>query len=108
MNTMIAGRAGGIQLEVTYPSSQEIELHRQWLQVLGDNPPIVYSGSLERVDFGEERDTKGFYLVELDETLALFEEGRKLLNECSKELEEAEGSLRKLTVEEAEQSNDES
>ncbi len=45
---------------------------------------------------------------ELDETLALFEEGRKLLNECSKELEEAEGSLRKLTVEEAEQSNDES
>ncbi len=45
---------------------------------------------------------------ELDETLALFEEGRKLLDECSKELEEAEGSLRKLTVEEAEQSNDES
>ena len=45
---------------------------------------------------------------ELDETLALFEEGRKLLNECSKELEEAEGRLRKLTVEEAEQSNDES
>ena len=45
---------------------------------------------------------------ELDETLALFEEGRKLLSECSKELEDAEGSLRKLTVEEAEQSNDES
>ena len=45
---------------------------------------------------------------ELDETLALFEEGRKLLSECNKELEEAEGSLRKLTVEEAEQSNDES
>lgn len=45
---------------------------------------------------------------ELDETLALFEEGRKLLSECSKELEEAEGNLRKLTVEEAEQSNDES
>lgn len=45
---------------------------------------------------------------ELDETLALFEVGRKLLNECSKELEEAEGSLCKLTVEEAEQSNDES
>lgn len=45
---------------------------------------------------------------ELDETLALFEEGRKLLGECNKELEEAEGSLRQLTVEEAEQSNDES
>jgi len=43
---------------------------------------------------------------ELEETLALFEEGKKLLTECSGELTNAEGSLRKLTVEEAEQSND--
>jgi len=43
---------------------------------------------------------------ELEETLALFEEGKKLLTECSGELTKAEGSLRKLTVEEAEQSND--
>jgi exonuclease SbcD len=35
-------------------------------QVLNDNPPVVYAGSLERIDFGEERDAKGFVLVELD------------------------------------------
>ncbi len=31
----------------------------------GDYPAIVYSGSLERVDFGEEREDKGFVSVEL-------------------------------------------
>jgi len=38
-------------------------IHRH--QVLSQNPPVVYAGSLERLDFGEEEDDKGFYLVEI-------------------------------------------
>ena len=36
-NTMALGVADGIQLEVTYPSSQEDKLHRQWIDILGDD-----------------------------------------------------------------------
>ncbi len=43
-------------------------IHRH--QVLGHTPDgkpnVVYAGSLERVDFGEEKDEKGFCIVELD------------------------------------------
>ena len=35
-------------------------------QVLSENPPVVYAGSLERVDFGEENDEKGFYVVDIE------------------------------------------
>jgi len=34
----------------------------------GNNVPVVYSGSLERVDFGEENDDKGFVWVEIKGT----------------------------------------
>ena len=39
-------------------------VHRH--QVLGRNPLMVYSGSLQRVDFGEEKDDKGFCVIDLD------------------------------------------
>ncbi len=35
-------------------------------QVLSTEPPVVYSGSLERVDFSEEDDEKGFCLIEIE------------------------------------------
>lgn len=39
-------------------------IHRH--QSLGDNPPIVYAGSIERLDFGERNEEKGCVLVELE------------------------------------------
>jgi exonuclease SbcD len=39
----------------------------------GGAPPVVYSGSLERIDFGEEREAKGFCWVELERGAARWE-----------------------------------
>jgi exonuclease SbcD len=40
-------------------------IHRH--QVLQQQPPpVVYAGSLERVNFGEEADDKGFYVVDIE------------------------------------------
>ena len=48
--------------ELEYVALGHIHKH----QVLSHDPLAVYSGSLQRVDFGEERDEKGFCVVELD------------------------------------------
>ncbi|MFC1935140.1 exonuclease SbcCD subunit D [Chloroflexota bacterium] len=39
-------------------------IHRH--QVLHNNPPVVYAGSLQRLDFGDEEDEKGFYIVDIE------------------------------------------
>ncbi len=52
---------------VAHPAFDYIALgHIHKHQVLKENPPVVYAGSLERLDFSEAEDDKGFYLVEIE------------------------------------------
>ena len=41
-------------------------IHRHQDLNLGQQPPVVYAGSIERIDFGEEREDKGFVWAEID------------------------------------------
>jgi len=47
---------------VDYVAMGHIHKH----QSLGTHPPVVYPGSIERIDFGEEHEDKGCVLVELE------------------------------------------
>jgi exonuclease SbcD len=40
-------------------------IHRHQELNRGQQPPIVYSGSLERIDFGEEKEPKGFVIADI-------------------------------------------
>ena len=52
---------------VAQPAFDYIALgHIHKHQVLSQNPPVVYAGSLERLDFNEEADDKGFYVVDIE------------------------------------------
>ena len=46
-------------------------------QVLREGPTVAYSGSLQRVDFSEERDTKGFCVVDLEPSAP---QGKRMTN----------------------------
>ncbi len=46
-------------------------VHRH--QVLCESPPVVYPGSIERVDFSEEKEEKGFVWVNLERGKATFQ-----------------------------------
>ncbi len=48
-----------------YVALGHIHRHQNLTAGRADAPPVVYAGSLERIDFGEEKDTKGFCWVEL-------------------------------------------
>lgn len=55
---------------VAHPAFDYIALgHIHKHQVLCDSPPVVYPGSLECLDFSEEEDEKGFYVVEIESNL---------------------------------------
>ncbi|MGA2820093.1 MAG: exonuclease SbcCD subunit D [Anaerolineales bacterium] len=70
--TVLIGR------EVTVPRSEvadpawdyvamgHIHQHQNLTAGVPGLPPVVYAGSLERIDFGEEREPKGFAWVELE------------------------------------------
>jgi exonuclease SbcD len=64
---MAIGREPAVLLSnIVNPAYDYIALgHIHKHQVLAENPPVVYAGSLERIDFGEEHDEKGFYVVDI-------------------------------------------
>jgi exonuclease SbcD len=35
-------------------------------QVLNSSPPVVYAGSLDKLDFGDEKDDKGFWVIDIE------------------------------------------
>ena len=52
---------------IAHPAFDYIALgHIHRHQVLQPSPPVVYAGSLERLNFGEEADDKGFYIVDIE------------------------------------------
>jgi len=89
--SMVIGQEHALLLsDIAQPAFDYVALgHIHKHQVLNTNPPVVYPGSLERLDFGEEKDEKGFYVLELDpskksgERLVSFDfhqvKGRRLL-----------------------------
>jgi exonuclease SbcD len=48
-----------------YVALGHIHKHQNLTKTRDDVPPVVYSGSMERIDFGEEGDPKGFCRVDL-------------------------------------------
>jgi exonuclease SbcD len=48
-------------------------IHRHQELNRGQHPPIVYCGSLERIDFGEEKEAKGFVVAEVQRGTATWE-----------------------------------
>ncbi len=75
--TMMVGNDHVLLLSnIALPAFDYVALgHIHKMQVLNQSPPVVYSGSLQRVDFSEEKDDKGFYVIDIDPTL---EQGRRV------------------------------
>jgi exonuclease SbcD len=48
-------------------------IHKHQVMNAGAQPPVVYAGSIERIDFGEEREPKGFVIAEVSRGEARWE-----------------------------------
>ena len=60
-----------LQSNIANPTFDYVALGHMHKQQTIERPvPIVYPGSLQSIDFGDEGQEKGFYVVELDETAA--------------------------------------
>jgi len=59
---------------VTNPVFDYVALgHIHKHQVLCEKPPVVYAGSIGRIDFGEEKEDKGFVVAEVEKGRATYE-----------------------------------
>jgi exonuclease SbcD len=67
--TMLVGRDYVLQQSiVANPAFDYVALGHMHNQQKADHPvPVVYPGSLQTIDFGDEGQEKGFYIVELDQ-----------------------------------------
>ncbi len=63
--------------QLEYVALGHIHKHQLLRPPGGDGPAVAYSGSLQRVDFSEEADDKGFCLVEID---AAAPQGKRLVD----------------------------
>ena len=58
-----------LKSSVALPQFDYVALgHIHKYQLLNETPKVVYPGSLQRIDFGEEKDGKGFCSIHLDPT----------------------------------------
>lgn len=66
--SMVVGRDPVLLLgSIAQPVFDYLALgHVHKRQVLSEDPPAVYAGSLERLDFGDEGEDKGFYVVDIE------------------------------------------
>ncbi len=74
---MMVGHDPIIPLSIlTHPAWDYVALghiHRHQDLNEGQHPPVVYSGSIERIDFGEEREDKGFVWAEVSKGSTTYE-----------------------------------
>jgi exonuclease SbcD len=66
--SMVMGRDPVLLLgSVALPAFDYVALgHVHRHQILQESPPVVYAGSLERFDFGDEDEDKGFYVIDVE------------------------------------------